>query len=339
MRAVVKDKPQRGVTIAEVPDPEPDPGEVSVRVDTAGICGSDVHAFEWVPEYAWLEPHLPCVLGHELTGRIVDSNGDRSLVGQRVAIRPATTCGICESCLRGSSQRCSQRVRLGYERAGGLATHVVAPASNLYVLPDDLDQETASLIEPLTVAVHALDRVRFHLGASTAVVGVGAIGLLAAQVLLTRGAGEVVLVGTRSDEIGGGLDVGASLGATTYVAEDSSLDEKAKSCEVVLVAAGASAAVETAIRLARPGGQVVTVGLGIGQIAMDMDTAVRQELALIGSFGSVPSDWLDARQLVVSGRVVGGGIVSHHFDLDGTPEAFRLLETGQARKVCIHPNY
>jgi threonine dehydrogenase-like Zn-dependent dehydrogenase len=342
MQAVVKEEARPGISVLDVPEPEPHAGELLIRVDTAGICGSDLHAYEWIPEYAWLERLLPVVLGHEVTGTVVragsDADGAAVPVGSRVAVRPAITCGSCRPCQRGESQRCVRRGRIGYEHPGGLAPLVVAPTGNAYPIPDHVDEETASLIEPLTVALHAVNRVHVRPGATVGVVGAGAIGLLAIQVLRAHGAGDVVLLGTAADDAGGGFEIARRLGATAGVGGTAATDAYRSACEVVLVAAGARAAVTAAIDLVAPGGSVVVVGLGVGGVECDIDQFVRREVSLVGAFGSVAGDWLDALDLVSSGQVVGAGIVSHHYSLAQAPNAFEALVGGGARKICIHPN-
>jgi threonine 3-dehydrogenase len=336
MLAIIKERPQPGVAVMDRPEPVPAPGEVLVVVDGTGICGSDLHAYEWVPEYAWLGPHLPTILGHEIGGRVVDANGAGVPTGVPVAVRPAVTCGRCAACQRGVSQRCPNRVRIGLERDGGLARYVVAPAENVYAIPER-GAAMAPIVEPLTVAVHAAKRMTLRPGAPAAVVGVGAIGLLLVEVLLAHGAGSVLLVGTEADEAGGGLAVGQALGATSVVAGSAEWGAHAGTCEGVIVAAGAPAAVLGGLQLADRGADVVVLGLGIGTAAVDVDTAVRRELSLVGAFGSVPADWLDAVDLVAAGRVTGEDIVSHELPVKDGAEAFALLADRKARKIVIRP--
>lgn len=338
MISVVKEEERPGVSLVDLPVPQRAGDEVLIRVDTVGICGSDLHVFEWIPEYHWLAPFLPAVLGHEIVGTIVEerADGDGPRVGQRVAVRPAITCGTCDACQRGESQRCSNRARLGYERAGGLAEYMVAPSANAYVIPDGVDRESAALVEPLTVAVHALSGIEVRPGCRAAVVGPGAIGLLALQLLKARGAREVLVVGTSSDRDGGGFDVAERLGGVGLVTTDTA--PAAGSCDVVVVTAGAGAALDQALRLAKKGGVVVVIALGIGERRVDIDTLVRSEVRLVGSFGSVQKDWLDALELLGSGLVRGGGIVSHWLPIDETPEGFDRLMSREARKVVIVPH-
>lgn len=336
MLAIVKERPEPGVAVRECSEPTVAPGEVLVAVDGTGICGSDLHAYEWVPEYGWLTPHLPVILGHEIAGRVVEGNGTDVPVGTTVAVRPGIACGRCEACQRNVSHRCANRVRLGYERAGGLAALVAAPAANVYPVPDAA-AHVAPLVEPLTVSVHAVKRAAPRPGAKAAVVGVGAIGLLTVEMLRAYGASSVLLVGTEDDVRGGGLAVGQRLGATSVVAGSDEHRRQAGTCETVIVAAGAPAAVREGIQLADRGGTVAVLGLGIGKVDVDVDAAVRREISLVGSFASIPADWLDAVELVGAGRVTGEGVVSHNVPLADGVEAFELLASRKARKVVIHP--
>jgi L-iditol 2-dehydrogenase len=336
MLAVVKEEAAPGIAVRERPEPQPGEGEALVAVAGTGICGSDLHAYEWVPEYAWLEPHLPTVLGHEIGGTVLDGGASGLAVGTVVAVRPAVTCGRCDACKRNHSQRCQNRVRIGYERDGGLASQVVAPAENLYPLPADL-AELAPLVEPLTVAVHSVGRAAVRPGAGAAVIGCGAIGLMSVEILRARGADPVLLVGTEHDERGGGLAIGAGYGAVPLVAGSAELAGWAGSSETVIVAAGARAAVGTAIELAERGGTVVVLGLGIGSVVLEMDAAVRRELSLVGGFGAIPEDWLDAVALISSGAVTADGVVSHRVPIAEAPAAFELLAGHRARKAVLYP--
>jgi threonine dehydrogenase-like Zn-dependent dehydrogenase len=336
MLAVVKERPEPGVAVVQRPEPTPGPGEALVAVAGTGICGSDLHVYEWVPEYEWLAPHLPTILGHEIGGRVIDANGTAAATRVPVAVRPAITCGRCEACQRGVSQRCPSRIRLGLERDGGLTSYVVAPVENIYAMPS-WSAPLAPIVEPLTVAVHAAKRLTLRQGARTAVLGVGAIGLLLVEVLRAHGAGSVVLVGTQADEDGGGLAVGEALGAEGMVVGSGIWDRAADSCEAVIVAAGSASAVADGLRLAQRGAAVLVLGLGIGAASVDVDSAVRRALSLIGAFGSVPADWLDAVSLIASRRVTGEGIVSHELPTADASEAFALLSGRRARKITIFP--
>jgi len=335
--SVVKDREEPGISLVDLPVPSPTGDQVLIRIDTVGICGSDLHVYEWIPEYRWLKPHLPSGLGHEMTGTVVEARPDGigPQVNQRVAIRPAITCGECEPCQRGASQRCTNRVRMGYERPGGLAEFMVAPSANAYPIPDGVDVESAALTEPLTVAVHAVKQVDVRPGSRVAVVGPGAIGLLALQLLKARGAREVLVVGTEFDAAGGGLEVAERLGGIGLLNTEAA--SASGTCDIVIVTAGSGAGLDQSLDLVAKGGTVCVIALGIGRRHVDIDRLVRSEAKLIGSFGSVQGDWLDALELLGSGLVRGGGIVSHWLPLRDAETGFEKLVSHEARKVILQP--
>lgn len=338
MISVVKDKEEPGISLVQLPIPAPSSDQVLVKVDTVGICGSDLHVYEWIPEYYWIKPHMPAVLGHEITGTIVEPRPDGSgpRVGQRVVVRPAITCGECEPCQRGESQRCANRLRMGYEAPGGLAEYMVAPSKNVYAIPAGVSRESAALTEPLTVAIHAVKKLDVRPGSKAAVVGPGAIGLLALQLLKARGAGEVLMIGTEFDATGGGLTLADELGGRGLINTEASTE--AGTCDVVIVAAGARQALDQAFELVAKGGEICVIGLGIGSQQVDVDRLVRSEVTLTGSFGSVQGDWLDALNLLDSGLVRGGGIVSHWLALGDVEVGFEKLVAHEARKVILQPS-
>lgn len=339
MRAVVKDAPEPGVALSKVPDPRPATGELLLDVRTVGICGSDLHAYEWIPEYAWLRPHLPRVLGHEIVGQVVATPPNSAFAaGDVVAARPRVECGRCRPCSSEFPQHCERRTRLGFERDGGLAERVCVPERNAYRIPPGVNDDSAALLEPLAVAVHAIGRTTVRPGSTAAVIGAGAIGLLAAQVLRAVGAGRVLVLGIEADEVGGGLAVAESFGASTARADTDTPAEHLGGFEVVCVAAGAPQAMTTAMQLAAPGAQVVVVGLGIGAWEWNVDSWVRGENTIVGAHGAAPSDWLRARDLIATRGVTGSGIVSHRYGLGRTPQAFEAMAAGAARKVLIYPN-
>jgi len=339
MTAVMKESAAPGVTVRQAAIPAPGPEEFLARVDTAGICGSDLHVYEWIPEYRFLEPHLPTILGHEITATVAEvADGARVRIGDRVAIRPSITCGECDWCQRGQPQRCPTRVRLGYERPGGLADYLVAPIGNAYLLPATADVEAASLMEPLTVVVHALRGVRLRPGSIAAVIGAGAIGLLATELLAARRPAELACIGIPADQAGGGLALAQALGARGLVTGSGEVDRMRGTCDVVVVAAGAPQAMRLAAELAARGGLITVAGLGIGPAELDVDQLVRREITISGSFGNTPQDWLDARDAIANGMVKGAGVVSHVAAFADAEHAFDLLVRHAARKVCLTPN-
>src|SRR5512147_2055396 len=144
MQALQKTAPTFGLELRDVPEPPtPAPGEVIVAVAAAGICGTDLHIYEWTAGYEAMEPAMPVTLGHEFSGTIAAVGADVRAVeeGAVVAVRPSVVCGRCPACLAGDADLCTQRKGIGVTRDGGLARYVRVPAENCVIAPQGLDTE------------------------------------------------------------------------------------------------------------------------------------------------------------------------------------------------------
>src|ERR1700679_183694 len=167
-----------GLDLAEGADaPPPGDGEVVVRVENAGICGSDVHAYEWTDGYDFMVPHLPVTMGHEFAGRIAAIGPDVSIAqGTAVTVMPGVDCGTGVNCRRGDRRNCLQRTAIGLTRHGGFARYVTVPAENCLPLPEAVDTELGALTEPLGVGCQAVLTGEVGLGDTVLVMGPGTIG-------------------------------------------------------------------------------------------------------------------------------------------------------------------
>lgn len=201
MLAVQKTSPAFGLTLAEALPPRPGPGEVVVEVDAAGICGSDVHVYEWTSGYGWMQPMMPLTLGHEFAGRVVAAAPDVTLpmLETRVTVAPGVACGRCRFCAAGQPEYCTRRAIIGLTRHGGFARHVAVPAANCLVLPDGVDMELAALTEPLGIGAQAVEVGEVALGQSVVVLGAGMIGLAIAMMARLAGATTVIVAGLDDD--------------------------------------------------------------------------------------------------------------------------------------------
>ncbi|RLS34412.1 MAG: galactitol-1-phosphate 5-dehydrogenase [Planctomycetota bacterium] len=328
--------------------PLPGPGEVRIRVAACGICGSDVHGLNGstgrrIP---------PLVMGHEAAG-IVESVGGGVVdlpIGTRVALDSTAFCGSCDHCRAGRENLCSSRQVLGvscgqYRRHGCFAEFVVVPRRIVYPIPDQLDFVAAALLEPLTIALHAV-----HLAdvgpttRSAVVVGAGPIGLACVASLRAYGVPRIAAVDL--DE--GRLSQARSLGATeTFLAGDDAGAQAAKwgtstpdtdGADVVFEAVGASAPVRTAIEAATRGGTVVLVGNVSQLIEMPLQLVVTRQLRLQGSCSSAGS-YPEAIRLVAEGRVDLSCFVSKVAPLsEGVDWFHRLHDREQGLvKVVLKP--
>jgi threonine dehydrogenase-like Zn-dependent dehydrogenase len=203
MKAVAKLRPENGaMALIDIPEPKPAPGEALIKVSAGGICGTDVAIWKWheavVGQYA---PTFPLIVGHEFAGMVVRPGpSGRAAAGDIVAVNPQIACGHCEYCALGRPTLCIDRKLMGGRINGGWAEFVAVPEQNLYPLPKSVDAALAPLLEPLTVAVHAvIERVPVKQGDVVAVIGAGPIGLLTALLALHSGAMDVMITGVTAD--------------------------------------------------------------------------------------------------------------------------------------------
>ena len=275
--------------------PEPAAGDVRVRVEATGICGSDVHGFQG--HQARRQPGL--VLGHETTG-VVDGVGSgvpESWIGKRVAVNPLLTCETCAACRSGRQNVCETWRLLGMDHtAGGFAEAVAVPVRNVTLLPDHVTATQAVLIEPIANAIHILSMIPVSAGSfpSVAIIGGGTLGACILSVAKARGF-RVRLVVERNAARG---LVMQQLGAESVRAtlEDAPVGE----FPVVVDAVGIAVTRQAALRLVARGGTVLLLGLDEGPTELNFQDIVRREIRLQGSFAYTATDFAAAVEFVAS---------------------------------------
>jgi (R,R)-butanediol dehydrogenase/meso-butanediol dehydrogenase/diacetyl reductase len=277
------------VRIEEVPVPKPGPGEVLVRIERAGICGTDVEEYVAGPvtiPVGWRHPtsgrQAPLILGHELVGTVVD--GDNGLTG-RVVPNVVVGCGQCWWCARHQEGLCPKAYVRGLTADGGLAEYVVSEARSCVPIPDHVDLDVAAFAHSVAIAVRALAKVQALAGSVVAVVGAGMIGLLAAQLALVGGAVTVLAV----DPVSHRRELASYWGAVACRPEDAVEQiaelSQGRGADVVLECAGVPGSLSSAIELSRPGGTVVLLGFHAGSESVPLLPVVLEERRLIGSTG------------------------------------------------------
>ncbi len=342
MQAVMKVAPGVGhVTVRQIREPEPGPGEALIRVKAAGICGTDLHIyhdeFKTVP---------PVVLGHEVAGEVaaVGAGVEGGRIGERVTTETYyATCGNCRYCRTGQVNLCLARQSIGSAVNGGFTSYVVVPAVNLHRLPENVDFEAGALTEPLACVVHGvLDARTVSAGDIAVIAGPGAIGLLTLQVVKASGA-TVVLLGTDVDEAR--LSLGQALGAD-YVLNVEQEDPAALLAEITLEGlgadvvyecSGAGPAAQQLLSLVRRRGRYVQVGLFGKPVAWDLDQLCYKELIATGSNASVPSAWDRALALMAAGVVDTKKLITHRFPVTAWADAFACFERKDGVKTLLTP--
>lgn len=309
------------VAVAERPDPEPGVGEVVVSVHSCGICGSDVHGVE----SGRAAPGS--VLGHEFAGTIAEIGpgaGDWS-TGQAVAVNPLGSCGACDACRRGLPFLCP-RPNIGLTAPGGFAELVAVPGAQLHALPDGLEVELGAHVEPLAVALRAVELAGWSPGDDALVFGVGSIGLSVILALRASGPGRIVAFGRSPGRRAAAARVGADL---VLDARETSVAEHVAATggrvSAVFECSGAPEAVAACTPALAPGGTIVEVGLPRAPAPVDLAVFVGQNLHLVGSCAFDVGHYRAALALIASGAVDVEPLVSERVTLDDAPEAFRRL--------------
>jgi len=314
----------------EIPDVKT--GEVLVRIKAVGICGSDLEYFKngRIGKFIVEEP---LILGHESAGDVVKIASDVCdlKVGDRVALEPGVGCGECIYCKTGKYNICPNVKFMATPPIdGSFAEYVAFPAKNVFKIPDNMSYEEAALMEPLSVALNATKRGNIRPGDKVIILGVGTIGLLVTQMSKVRGATEIVV----SDVIKSRLSVARQLGATTAIDVNNKNIEKEINklfsglrADVAFEACGAAATVQQAIRVVKPGGKVVLIGLAnIEHIPIDTTEVIFNELSIKGSM-RYANTYPRGIDLVSKGYVNVKSLITHKFSLDETGEALNFVDT------------
>ena len=342
MLAVQKTSPAFGLTLADVAPPQPGPGEVLVEVDAAGICGSDVHVYEWTPSYEWMAPMMPLTIGHEFAGRVVAAAADVTLpmLGKRVTVLPGVACGRCRFCAAGQPELCERRAIIGLTRHGAFARHVTAPAANCIVLPDGMDMELAALTEPLGIGARAVEVGGVALGQTVVVLGAGMIGLGTAMMARLAGASTVIIVG---------LDDGARLSAARALGFQHAVDLRQEGLrdavkriadgkvDRVFEATGAASSITDGLGVLRQDGVLVATGIHARPVEVNMTSLVRMRHQVRGSHGAPRATWNTVLRLLAQSGDMFRPLISHRVALADTVGGFELSRSKAAVKVMVLP--
>ncbi|MBF0196590.1 MAG: galactitol-1-phosphate 5-dehydrogenase [Planctomycetes bacterium] len=346
MKAALRESPQK-VKCIDMPSPSPKAGEVLVRVNKVGICGSDIVRYgEDVDRWNSV------VLGHEFAGEVQEVASDVSTVkvGDRVTAAPLVPCHKCEFCLKGKFSLCGGYTFIGSRIQGAFAEYVCVPAINIVPLPDNLDYAKAALVEPITVCLHPILPLGNLLGKSAVVTGAGTIGVLAAQVFKAMGAKTVIV----SDVIDEKLDLAKKHGAdiTVNVIKDNLEDIVKENCsgggaDVVFESSGSNPAKMSAIKVCKGGGTILLVGTSPVDITFGaelFELITRKEINMVGSWMNYSApypgeEWSTAVWMLEKGLIKTEGIISHEFGIEGMQDALDVIfgKKENFTKIIITP--
>lgn len=314
------------------PDPRQAHGEEIIRVSAVGLCGSDRH---WFEDGGIGDATLrrPLVLGHEVAGVI--EGGPRD--GERVVLDPADPCGRCDLCRSGRGHLCEELRFLGHgETDGGLRTLMAWPGSLLHRIPDAVGDAEAVLLEPLGIALHALDRAGVRSGERVGVFGCGPIGLLLVQLLRSIGSSVAVATDVVPHRVEAARAMGAS--AAVLAPDDGGAAMWLPPIDVAFEVAGEDSAVEAAIASLRPGGRLALVGIpATDRTTIPAAAARRRELTIALCRRMTGADLQQAIRVVGQGDVGLGSLVTESQPLEAVGVAFDGLSRRRGLKIVVRP--
>ena len=324
----------RDIRIEKIDVPKLEPSWVLLKVRATGICGSDLHLYKEktpfkIKSNLGEEKYVP---GHELSGEIVKLGSEVTDLkeGDRVAVEPQVGCGRCHWCRVGWYNLCANFKLIGFYYLGGLAEYCAVPFENCFKLPENVSCEEAATLDCISVGLHAVNRAGVSNEDTVAILGAGTIGLFALQTAILAGAREVFVVGTHSFQ----LDVANMLGATSVIdARKEKIVEKMMELtggrgvdKIIEAAGGESSTIANGIDMARRRGILVTTGIFVKPMPVNLLGLLTKELTLSGAWGygywTHIKEFAISLELLAKGKVASKPLITHRYPLERVSEAY-----------------
>jgi len=326
----------REIVAGDVPKPSSGSRDAVVRVTHSGICGTDYKIYSGAIPVSY-----PRVMGHEMTGEVVDAGGAGAVkAGERVIVDPQLYCGTCFHCSIGQTHLCPKGMLIGRDINGGFAEFVAAPASHVFRLPDSIDARTAPLIQVLTTCLHAQQQIDIRPGEAVVVFGLGVTGQLHVQLAKAAGARPVIGVTRSADKRALAEKLGADV---TMAGEDAAIAKVreitgGRGADVVIETTGMLPSLSSGIHMARSGGRLLLFGIFTAKEgALPFYDLYFKELSLIGARVARSEDYPAAIALVERGAVRLDPLVSDVMPLGELDAAVAMLgsDSGSRMKVIL----
>jgi len=338
VRALVKSAAAPGLRLEDVEVPEIGINDVLIRVRKTGVCGTDLHIYDWD---AWAQRTIPVpmVVGHEFVGEIVDrgSNVSDFHLGDLVSGEGHVVCGRCRNCMAGRRHLCAHSIGLGVQRPGAFAEYVALPMTNLWHHKPGIDEEVASIFDPFGNAVHTA--LSFPvLGEDVLVSGAGPIGCMAAAVVRHAGARHVVVSDPNHYRLELARTMGASLAIDPRERDLADVQRElgmTEGFDIGLEMSGSPDALRAMIASMAHGGRVALLGIPAAEVALDLNPVIFNMLTLKGIYGrEMYESWYQMTVLVESGLDIRP-VITHRFSYRDFEEAFAVARSGQSGKVVL----
>ncbi|GAK51136.1 zinc-containing alcohol dehydrogenase [Candidatus Moduliflexus flocculans] len=328
------------IEFRQVEPPTPGANDVIVQIQKIGVCGSDIHVFHGLHPYT----SYPVVQGHEVAGRVsaVGANVTDVKIGDDVTFMPQVTCGECFPCRHGMYHICDNLKVMGFQTGGAAQEYFAVPANMIIKLPPNMSYEIGAMIEPVSVAVHALSRAQENLtGKKVLVLGAGPIGNLVGQVAKGMGAAAVMIVDFSDFRLEKARECGIDF-AINPKQDDLSRailrDFGADKADLILECIGVEPTMTEAIRCARKGTKIIVVGVFGEKPHVDLGLVQDRELSLIGTLMYQKKDYEQAIALAEAGKLRLESLVTDRFPFQSYLEAYHYIETRKDRAMKVMIN-
>ncbi|NTW70999.1 MAG: alcohol dehydrogenase catalytic domain-containing protein [Eubacteriaceae bacterium] len=334
------------VSYKEVPKPECAPDGLLIKVDSVGLCGSDVRTYF----HGHQDVHYPCILGHENAGTIVEVGSEVKgfKVNEKVIINPVLPCGKCWYCLKGWQHMCSDRLTYGHSIQGGFAEYMAVPGIGLergqvLKIPEGVSTDEIVIVELLSSIVNSQDYANITLGETVVVIGTGPIGCLHSEVARLRGAQRIIMIDLNDER----LEMSKKFSGTHFInsSKESAVEKVMEitdhfGADAVIIAAPSVKAQSEGLDMLRKRGRLVIFG-GVSKddpiSKFDSNKIHYNEIAILGAFAYGPNDFKKAFDLVVNKMVKTEGFVTHVLPLEKMEEGVKEIQSGRALKVVLKP--
>ncbi len=338
MKALVKKEPESGLWLEDVAEPGIGENDVLIKVDRTGICGTDLHIYNW-DEWAQSTVPVPMVVGHEFVGEIVDvgRNVRDFHIGELVSGEGHVVCGHCRNCMAGRRHLCNDTAGIGVTRPGAFAEFISLPQTNVWVHNPDIDLEVASIFDPFGNATHSA--LSFPvLGEDVLITGAGPIGIMCAAIVRHAGARHVVITDVNPYR----LELAGSMGdaSAVNVAEQSLADVQKQlgmeeGFDVGLEMSGNPSAFNDMITNMCHGGKIALLGIPEKDMAIDWNTVVFNMLTIKGIYGrEMYETWYKMTVMLQSGLDIAP-VITHRFKFDDFQDGFETALSGESGKVIL----
>ncbi len=339
MKAIVKSKAEPGLWIEDVPEPEMSINDVMIRVKKGGICGTDLHIYNWD---AWAQSTIkvPTTIGHEFVGEIVEvgSNVNDFKVGDIVSAEGHLVCGRCRNCMAGRRALCANTRGIGVNTNGGFAEFIAVPMTNIWRHKDDIDLEVAAIFDPFGNAVHTA--LAFEVfGEDVLITGAGPIGIMAAAVARQAGARNIVITDVNPYR----LELAEKMGDVTMAVnvKEKNLKDVQKELgmkegfDVGFEMSGIPSAFQDMVQNMFHGSRIALLGIPTEQFAIDWKTVVFNMLHIKGIYGrQMYETWYQMSVLIETGVNISP-VITHRFPYKDFEKAFEVIRSGNSGKVIL----